>query len=123
MASTPSIAAADAEWEPYALEMLASVLDGGSSARFARELVRGAQVAASANASYSAFTRLPGLFLFDGVPANGHDIQGLERAIRGQIDRLKREPVAEDELRRVPQSEDVPRHGAPSGRSSRLISK
>jgi zinc protease len=97
----PSIAAADAEWELYALEMLASVLDGGSSARFARELVRGAQVAASANASYSAFTRLPGLFLFDGVPANGHDIEGLEQAIRAQIDRLKQEPVAEDELARI----------------------
>jgi zinc protease len=42
--------------------MLASVLDGGSSSRFSRELVRGQQVAASAGASYNAFTRCPGMF-------------------------------------------------------------
>ena len=97
----PSLSQADAEWEPYALEILASVLDGGSSARFARELVRGSQVAASAGASYSAFSRLPGLFLFDGVPANGHDVAGLEQAIRAQIERIKEAPVDAEELERI----------------------
>jgi zinc protease len=89
------------EWEPYALEMLASILDGGSSTRLSRELVRGAQVAAEAGASYSAFTRLPGMLVMDGTPAKGHDIADLEKALQSQIQRLKDEPVGEAELERI----------------------
>jgi zinc protease len=96
-----AIGNAEAEWEPYALEMLASVLDGGGSARFARELVRGSQVAASAGASYSASSRLPGLFLLEAVPAKGKDIPTLEAEIRAQIDRVQNEPVGAEELERI----------------------
>ncbi|MBK1700268.1 M16 family metallopeptidase [Thiococcus pfennigii] len=92
---------ADATWEPYALEMLASVLDGGASARIRRELVRGQEIAASAGAGYSAFSRLPGMLLLDGVPANGHDVAELERGLRAQIARLRDEPVGEGELARI----------------------
>lgn len=89
------------EWEPYALEILASVLDGGSSARFSRELVRGSRVAATAGAGYSAFTRLPGMFLIDGTPAKGHTVEELEQAIREQIERVRSEPVETSELERI----------------------
>ncbi len=89
------------DWEPYALEMLASVLDGGSSTRLTRELVRGAQVAADADASYNAFTRLPGMLVMDGTPAKGHDIRDLEQALQAQIQRLKDELVSEAELERI----------------------
>ena len=88
-------------WEPYALEMLSSVLDGGGSTRLNRELVRGTQVAADAGASYSAFTRLPGLLLLDGTPAKGHDVAELEQALLAQIQRLKDEPVGAAELERI----------------------
>jgi len=98
---TPSIADAQEDWEPYALEMLASVLDGGGSARFSRDLVRGSQVASSAGASYDAFRRLPALFLFDGVPAKGKDIPTLEAALRGEIERVQNELVDEEELERI----------------------
>lgn len=98
---TPVLAQAQAEWEPYALEMLSSILDGGSSARFTRSLVRGEEIAASAGASYSAFSRLPGMLLVDGSPAPGRDIGQLERALRAQIELLKNEPVSEQELDRV----------------------
>ncbi len=99
---TPVIAqGADAPWEPYALEMLASVLDGGDSARFSRELVRAQRIAASAGAGYSAFARLPGLFLVDGTPAKGRDIPTLEAALMQQIERVRDEPVNEDELARI----------------------
>jgi zinc protease len=97
----PAIADAAQDWEPYALEMLASVLDGGASARFSRELVRGTQVASSVGASYSAFGRLPGLFLLDGVPATGHDIPELESALRAQVERVQGEPVGTEELTRI----------------------
>ena len=71
------------DWEPYALEILSSILDGGASTRLQRELVRGAEVAADAGASYSAFTRLPGMVVIDGSPSKGHDIAELETALRG----------------------------------------
>ncbi|MBK1721754.1 M16 family metallopeptidase [Thiocystis violacea] len=98
---TPAVADAAEDWEPYALEILSSVLDGGDSSRFARELVRGDQIAASAGASYSVFQRLPGLFLFDGVPAKGHGVADLEAALRAQIERVRSEPVSAAELERV----------------------
>jgi zinc protease len=89
------------EWEPYALEMLASVLDGGGSARFSRELVRGSKVAASAGAGYSAFTRLPGMFLIDGNPAKGRTVMELEQAFGEQVERVRNEPVDASELERI----------------------
>jgi zinc protease len=98
---TPVIGSAEQEWEPYALEMLASILDGGDSARFSRNLVRGRQIAVSAGAQYNAFARLPGMLLVDGTPAKGHDMEELEQALRGEIERLKEELVSEEELERV----------------------
>lgn len=97
----PALVDAEQAWEPYALEVLASVLDGGSSARLSRELVRGSQVAASASASYSAFGRLPGLFLLSGVPAKGRGVGELEAALRAEIERLQTELVDDLELERV----------------------
>jgi zinc protease len=98
---TPVAKGAADEWEPYALDVLSTVLDGGSSARFAKNLVRGQQIAASAGAGYSPFARLDGLFMFDGQPAQGHTIPELEQAIRAQIKRLKEELASSDELARV----------------------
>ena len=89
------------DWEPYALEMLASVLDGGGSARFSRELVRGTKVAAAAGAGYSAFTRLPGMFLIDGTPAKERTVDELERAFGEQVDRVRNQLVDESELERI----------------------
>ncbi|NEX19261.1 insulinase family protein [Thiorhodococcus mannitoliphagus] len=98
---TPSVGDTADAWEPYALEILSSILDGGDSSRFSRDLIRGEQVAASAGASYSVFQRLPGLFLFEGVPAAGHSIEDVEQAIRAQIARVQSAPVSQSELQRV----------------------
>ncbi len=97
----PNLSAAEVDWEPYALEMLVEILDGGSSARFSKELMRGSQVAVSAGASYSAFTRLPGMVLLDGSPAKGRDMQELEQALLAQVERIRNEPVSAAELERV----------------------
>jgi len=87
--------------DAYALDVLAAILDGGSSARFARELQRGQAIAASAGASYRGAMRSPGLFTLDGTPAQGHTIAELETALRAQVIRLMDEPVSAEELRRV----------------------
>ena len=81
--------------------MLASILDGGDSARLASQVVRGGQVAASASASYDAFDRLETLFLFSGTPANGHSVADLQKALLAQIKQLQDKPVSAEELERV----------------------
>jgi zinc protease len=83
------------------LEVLAAVLDGGSSARLDRNLVRGSRVAASAGADYSAFTRLSGMLVFDGIPSEGQSAEALETALRAEVERLRNGPVSDAELRRV----------------------
>jgi zinc protease len=97
----PVVKTAKTEWEPYALEMLASVLDAGESSRFSKELVRGQQVATSVGAGYDLYSRLDELFLVDGSPAHGKTVDELETAIRAQIKKLKTELVSQDELDRI----------------------
>ncbi len=97
----PSATADAADWEPYALEVLAGVLDGGESARLASELRRGQEIAASAGAGYRAFQRAPGLFLLEGTPAQGRTVEQLEQALRAQIRAVAEKPVQADELERV----------------------
>ncbi len=97
----PRITGNKEEWEPYALAVLAAILDGGNSARFAKNLIRGQEIAASAGAGYSPFARMDTLFLFDGNPTKEHSINDLEKAIRKEIDKLKNELASDDELARI----------------------
>jgi zinc protease len=97
----PVVKTAQEEWEPYALEMVAHVLDGGDSARFTKNLIRGQQVAQSLGTSYDLYARLEDLFTFVGTPAQGVTAQQLETAIRGQIQQIKDELVSEEELDRI----------------------
>lgn len=97
----PVLKTAEEEWEPYALEMLAAVLDGGNSARFAKELVRGKQIAVSAGASYDLYTRMDSLFLLDGTPSQGNSIRTVEAALREQVKRIHDSPVEQAELDRI----------------------
>lgn len=90
------------EWEPYALEVLVGILDGGNSARFSRDLVRESRVAASASASYNMAARLPtSLLTLSGTPAQGRSVDELEQALREQVEKLKDEPVDDAELERI----------------------
>ena len=88
-------------WEPYALEILSAILDGGSAARFADQLVRGQEVATAVGTSYDPFARLAGYFLIDGNPARDSDVQALEKAILQQLEILKKDLVSDKELQRV----------------------
>ncbi|MCU7861435.1 MAG: insulinase family protein [Candidatus Thiodiazotropha sp. (ex Lucinoma kastoroae)] len=98
---TPVIGKADQAWEPYALEMLAYVLDGGSSARLSNNLIRGSKLAVAADTSYSAFSRLPGMLVIDAVPTPGTTTDTVEAALLKEIERFKQELVKEEEMERV----------------------
>ncbi|MCF6211780.1 MAG: insulinase family protein [Gammaproteobacteria bacterium] len=98
---TPVINTAETDWEPYAIDMLAGVLDGGESARFTRNLVRGQQIAASVGAGYDLHSRLGGMLVISGTPSKDVGIEELEKAIRVEIDRFKTELVTQGELDRI----------------------
>lgn len=98
---TPNLRKGADDGEPYALEMLLAVLSGGDSARLSRDLVRGERIATAIDADYSAYTRLPGMFTLDAIPAPGRSLPELEVAMLRQIEKLKTEPVSQEELERV----------------------
>jgi len=89
------------EWEVYALEVLAAVLDGGSSARLSSRLVRGRQIAVSAGAGYNLAARLSGLFTLEATPAQGQSLWDMESALRNEILDLQRNLVDRQELQRI----------------------
>ncbi|MGR8941004.1 MAG: M16 family metallopeptidase [Gammaproteobacteria bacterium] len=97
----PSLANAERDWEAYALEVLAGVLDGGSSARLSSRLVRGKQIAVSAGAGYNLTAKLPSLFELEGTPAEGKKIEELEAALKKEIADLQKNLISKEELQRI----------------------
>ncbi len=97
----PVLKTAEHDWEPYALEVLAGVLSGGSSARFPKELVRKQQIAVSADVGYNLYARQAEIFLLDATPAAGHTVEEVEAAIQAQLQQIKDTPVTTKELARI----------------------
>ncbi|MFT5425270.1 MAG: zinc protease [Gammaproteobacteria bacterium] len=90
-----------AEWEPYALEVLAGILGGSSSSRFASNLVRGKEIAAGVSAGYNFSARLDHLFTISGTPSNKYTVAQLEAAVQEEIELMKNSLVSESELARI----------------------
>ena len=97
----PTLKTATDDWEPYALDVLDGILDGGSSGRISRNLIRGSQVAAAAGTGYSPTSRLEELFVLAGNPAPGRSNAELEQALRAEVAKLREELISADELARV----------------------
>lgn len=97
----PTFKTATEAWEPYALDVLDGVLDGGNSGRISRNLIRGSQVAAAAGTSYSPTARLEELFVLAGNPASGRGSAELEQALRAEVAKLREELIGPEELARV----------------------
>ncbi|MBK6632593.1 MAG: insulinase family protein [Betaproteobacteria bacterium] len=97
----PALRDLDQAREPYALEVLAAVLDGHDAARFSRNLIRASKIAVSAGAGYDATVRGEALFYVSGTPAEDRSVTELEAALREEIVRVAREGVSAQELERV----------------------
>lgn len=89
------------DWKPYALSILAGVLDGNESARLNKHLVREQQIASSAGAGYDSTARGPSLFFLEATPSAGRTVQETESALRQEIVQLVKDGVSVDELKRV----------------------
>jgi len=99
---TPVLNDPNQDWEPYALEILASVLSGNDSARLNQKLVRESQVAVDVGAGYDMIARgRQGLFELAGSPSEGKTVAELEAAILQQIEKIKESGVTAEELKRV----------------------
>ena len=97
----PVLKTAENEWEAYALEVLAGVLDGGSSARLSSVLVRGKQIAVSAGAGYGLTSRMSDLFELQATPAEGKTVDQLEVALKDEIKKLQQNLISTEELQRI----------------------
>jgi zinc protease len=87
--------------DAFALDVLETVLDGHDNARLNARLVRADRVANAVSARYSALARGPTLFVLGGSPAKGVSTLELEQRLRAEIDRIAKDGVTEQELRRV----------------------
>lgn len=97
----PGLIDAKEAWEPYALDVLASILDGGNSSRLAKELVRGKAIASEASAWYDGDGRLASLFVLSGMPTKGEKLETVKNALLEQVGKLQNEMVSAEELARV----------------------
>jgi len=97
----PRLADPQQDVDPYALEMLAQILDGHEAARLPAALVREQQVAVSVDASYDAMNRGPGMFVLQASPRPGHTVAELESAIRQALTTVADKGVTEQELSRA----------------------
>ncbi len=97
----PVLRDVDKDWQPYALEVLAGVLDGNESARLNQSLVRNSRIASSVGAGYDATARGPGMCYLDGTPSQGRSAAELETGLRAELARLVERGVSAEELDRV----------------------
>jgi zinc protease len=84
-----------------ALEVLSVVLAGGRSSRLYRGLVYERQLALEAGGDYSYFSIDPNLFWFYATPLPGQTAETLEKELLAEMERLRTEPVTEEELTRA----------------------
>ncbi|MGB7501404.1 MAG: pitrilysin family protein [Azonexus sp.] len=97
----PVLRDVDKDSDPYALTMLAAVLDGHEAARLTRKLVREDKVALSVGIEYDSTARGPGMIYLHGSPSAGKTVSDLETALRAEITRIQQDGVSEQELKRA----------------------
>ncbi|WP_374339111.1 M16 family metallopeptidase [Methyloversatilis sp.] len=97
----PKLGNVNTDREPYALEVLAGILDGNAASRLPRALVRGSQIAVEVGAYYDSTARGEVVFMLGGSPAKGHTVAELESALRGELKRIADEGVSAAELERI----------------------
>ncbi|HEY4485988.1 MAG TPA: pitrilysin family protein [Nitrospiria bacterium] len=85
----------------YALTVLAGLLSSGKSSRLYRRLVYEQKLALDAGGEYQNLSAHPDLFYVYAVPQPGRTPEELEKALYGELDRLKTEPADDRELQKV----------------------
>ncbi len=87
--------------DPYALEIIAGIIDGGDCGRVSSQLIRGQQIASNVDVFYNLYARYQTEFILYGTPSQTHSTHELKKGILAEIKRLQIEPINEKELQRV----------------------
>jgi zinc protease len=99
--TAPGVKTAKQAWEPYALEIIAGLLDGGDGARLPKNLIHGSQVASGASAYYNLYSRYTTQFIVYGSPSQKVQVKELEKGLLTELASLKETRVSDKELERV----------------------
>jgi predicted Zn-dependent peptidase len=86
--------------DAYAMQMLNSILAGGSSARMNKSIVEDKQLAVSAF-SFAFPLEDPGMALIAGIAAKDIKVEELKSALDGEISKIQNELVSEEEFQKV----------------------
>jgi zinc protease len=97
----PTLKDVEQDADPYALDILAAVLDGYDNARLNATLVRTAKIANDVGAGYDNVSRGPSVFVLEGTPAAGVTTAQLEAALRAEVAKIASDGISEEELQRV----------------------
>ncbi|MDN3454163.1 MULTISPECIES: pitrilysin family protein [unclassified Psychrobacter] len=89
------------EKQAYALSLAQDVLDGGLSARLESRLIREQGLLTTVGTSYDLLDRGDGLFLIQATPREGVSLAQAQQAITLEIENLKTDPIATDEISRA----------------------
>ena len=101
--NVPGLASSDNPREVHALRLIATLLDGGYSARLPSRLERGQELVAGASAWYEPFTRGDSLFVLSATPnvQKGKTLEQVEAGLWAELEALKDSPPDAGELARV----------------------
>ncbi|MDI1352190.1 MAG: insulinase family protein, partial [bacterium] len=99
--TVPGVKTAKKSWEPYALEVIAGILDAGDGARFTKNLIRKNHIASGADVYYNLYSRYQTQFIVYGSPTQNHTLEEFRTALLSELNTLKTTPVDAKELQRI----------------------
>lgn len=87
--------------DDYVFDVISMILGNGRTSRLYRKLVVEKQIATGVEVFDAPGSRYPNLFLVNATPRAPHTVAEVEEAVIGELELLKKEPVAERDLQRV----------------------
>jgi len=94
--------------EDAAATALAYILTTGRTSRIYKDLIQDKQLAVSVfSSAASPGARYPNLFTFNAVPRFPHTLEEVEKAILEHVEKVRTEPVTEQELQKVKNNIDA----------------
>jgi predicted Zn-dependent peptidase len=91
----------------YVFDMISGILSFGRTSRLHRAVVETGIAVSAYSFNGHPGERFDNLFMFTGAPRAPHTTADLEKAMYAEIEKLKNEPVAEEELDRVMKQVDA----------------
>lgn len=87
--------------DSFALDMLSTILSAGKSSRLYKSLTYEKKLALSSYADYSGLHKYPFLFMLGATAAPGSNIEDIEKALNEEVERIKNELPAENEIQKA----------------------